>query len=164
MEYSKPIANAVSKYLVENDWSFVFNSDSGFFNFKFSLLTMDYDLKLFLYVYDTYFIVYGVCPVTIDVRKIKAVRQVGEFLHRVNDSLKCGNWNIDLDTGHINYRVCTECVGLDAPSDDMICSVICCVIAMIERYCSGIEDVANGNMDVKTAIEFCMNKDMDFDT
>lgn len=77
-----------------------------------------------------------------------------EYITRVNHGLPNGNFEMDMDSGVIDFKVFTPCYS--TPSDEAVRDSFVIPVAVIDRYGDGLIDVVvNGKSprDVVAAIE-----------
>lgn len=98
------------------------------------------------------------------VRGIKAVKKaqpyVGVLLTYINDAMRYGNFEMDMDDGEVAYK-CSSLVPEDANLDyDYFDNVILLGINMLRRYADGLVPVMLGySTDAKAAYEACCDDD-----
>ncbi|MCL2500290.1 MAG: YbjN domain-containing protein [Defluviitaleaceae bacterium] len=75
---------------------------------------------------------------------------VAEYLIRANHGLLCGGFEMDMDTGTINYKTFIHCGG--APPADLDMKVgMAMSIAALNRFGNGLIDVINNEMTPEEA-------------
>lgn len=152
--YSTKIADAVKKFLNDDDWHYSFNDETGTFRFTLSLSSKLKNLAYHIRVKESSLLVYGVSPVGADENDPKMMAAMADFVCRANFGLRNGCFELDMDDGEIRFRSYVDCDEL-APSREVIKNSIYCTAIMFERYAPGILEIIFGNTTAKAAIEKC---------
>jgi hypothetical protein len=76
---------------------------------------------------------------------------VAEYLTRANFGLRIGNWEMDLDSGSIQFRTSVDVEGCGLPRG-MIRQLVFANLAITERYLPGVFAVMDGGDDPAAAI------------
>jgi hypothetical protein len=74
-----------------------------------------------------------------------------EYLTRANYGLPAGNFELDMDSGLINYRMYVNCAG-SPPAERDIVTGMTIPVAVINRYGDGLIDVIENGKPPKEAI------------
>ncbi|MCB6301698.1 YbjN domain-containing protein [Lachnospiraceae bacterium 210521-DFI.5.20] len=153
-EYSNELAEAVKTFLVDDDWHFSFDEDTG--RFKFGLRTKGKMRKLdyVLNVHNDEIVVYGMCTFDAESSDENMMAQMAEFICRANYGLKNGCFEFDFRDGEIRYKSFIDCENL-IPSAEVIKNSIYCIASMYQRYTPGIFDICFLGGTAKEAIAKC---------
>lgn len=152
--YSVSIANAISAFLVEDDWKFSFNEQLGLFNFGLGISGRLKKVNYTIDVKDDEFIVYGYSPIGADIDDTEAMSAMTNFICRANYGLKNGNFELDVSDGEIRYKCYVDCADM-LPNQEIVKHTIHCVAAMFMRYGQGIVDIIFGGASAEEAIAKC---------
>lgn len=153
--YSKEIANAIHHHLKDNTFKYQFDADRGVFNFLVGITGKAKTLIYHIYVSEHGFTANARFPLGPAASDEACMNTMARFLHRVNYSLRNGNFELDMNDGEINYKVHCSCRGLVAPSDEMIAESITCPNAMFDKYESGIMGILFSGMSDQEAEALC---------
>jgi hypothetical protein len=143
------IYDAVEKFFIEDEWSFVKLGESDILQLAFSgdngewqcFAQTNEDLEQFVF--------YSVCSTKVPRDKREAV---AEFLHRVNFGLIIGSFEIDMDDGEVRYKTSID-VEDDRLTYALIKRLVYPNVLMMDKYYPGIMAVVYGNIDPKEAVE-----------
>lgn len=152
--YFKSIANAINKFLTEDDWHFSFDDQHGLFKFE---LCVKGRIKIISYIVDVKeyeYIVYAISPLGADDDDEKMMASMAEFICRANYGLKNGNFELDMRDGEIRFKCFVDCEGV-TPTLEMVKNSIHCPAAIFDFYGAGIVDIIFGNSTAKQAIAKC---------
>ena len=152
-EYSKDLVNIVKKFLVDDNWHFSFDENTGIFDFvrvKSKIQKINYIVD----VHEDEMIIYGMCPIGADHTNANMMVQMAEFLCRANYGLKNGCFELDFRDGEIRFKSFIDCEDL-MPSIEVIKNSIHCTAAMFKRYAPGIVDIIFSGRTAKEAIAKC---------
>lgn len=152
--YSKDIANAISRFLTEDDWHFLFDEQRGMFKFGLSLKSRMKTINYLIDVKDDEYVVYAVSPIGADRKDEKMMASMADFFCRANYGLKNGNFELDMRDGEIRYKSYVDCEGI-TPTTDIVRNSIHCPGAMFNQYGDGIVDIIFGGASAKDAIAKC---------
>ncbi|MBD5144281.1 MAG: YbjN domain-containing protein [Oscillospiraceae bacterium] len=152
--YSNDIANAISSFLEEDNWIFSFDEKKGVFKFMLSLKNKIKNINYIINVMEEEYSVYATSSIGADENDEKIMRNMAEFLCRVNYGLRTGNFELDHTDGEISYKVHICCEGI-IPTRKMIKKSIYCPASMFERYGSGIVAIIFSDAVPKNAVETC---------
>lgn len=152
--YSKDIANAIKRFLTEDDWHFLFDEQRGMFKFGLSLKSRMKTINYLIDVKDDEYVVYAVSPIGADRKDEKMMASMADFFCRANYGLKNGNFELDMRDGEIRYKSYVDCEGI-TPTTDIVRNSIHCPGAMFNQYGDGIVDIIFGGASAKDAIAKC---------
>lgn len=152
--YSKSIANAINKFLTDNDLNFSFDEQLGQFILSSGIKSKLKKLNYIINVEDYAFIVYAISPIGVDADDENSMTEMAEFVCRANYGLRRGNFELDMRDGEIRYKCHVDCKGI-IPTNEMVANNIITPIAMFDRYGDGIVDIIFGNVPAKEAVERC---------
>mgnify|MGYP000702488914 CR=1 FL=1 len=153
-EYSNELVNLVKKFLVEDDWHFSFDENTGVFDFGLRVKSKIQKINYIVDVHEDEIVVYGMCPIGADHTDSNMMAQMAEFLCRANYGLKNGCFELDFRDGEIRFRSFIDCEDL-MPSTEVIKNSIHCTAAMFKRYAPGIVDIIFSGCTAKQAIAKC---------
>ena len=153
-DYSTEIADAISKFLAEDDWRFSFDGQKGRFNFSVSIAAAIKKIIYDILVHEDSFTVYAASPIGPDEKDREQMTTAMEFICRANYGLRNGNFELDLNDGEIRYKSFVDCEGA-SPSKEIVKNSIYVPAAMFKRYSEGITAILYKNATAKEAIEKC---------
>lgn len=153
-EYSDELVNLVKKFLVEDDWSFSFNENTGIFDFGLRVRSKLQKINYIVDVHDDEIIVYGMCPIGADHTDANMMMQMAEFICRANYGLRNGCFELDFNDGEIRFKSYIDCEDV-LPSINVIKNCIYCIASTFKRYASGIVDIICSVCTAKEAIAKC---------
>ncbi len=153
-EYSKDLVNIVKQFLVDDDWHFSFDENTGVFDFGLRVKGKIQKINYIVDVHEDEIVVYGMCPIGADHTDVNMMAQMAEFLCRANYGLKNGCFELDFRDGEIRFRSFIDCEDL-MPSKEVIKNSIHCTAAMFKRYAPGIVDIIFSGCTAKEAIAKC---------
>lgn len=153
-DYSTEIADAISKFLAEDDWRFSFDGQKGRFNFSVSIAAAIKKIIYDILVHEDSFTVYAASPIGPDEKDREQMTTAMEFICRANYGLRNGNFELDLNDGEIRYKSFVDCEGA-LPSREIVKNSIYVPAAMFKRYSEGITSILYKNATAKEAIEKC---------
>ena len=153
-DYSTEIADAISKFLAEDDWRFSFDGQKGRFNFSVSIAAAIKKIIYDILVHEDSFTVYAASPIGPDEKDREQMTTAMEFICRANYGLRNGNFELDLNDGEIRYKSFVDCEGA-FPSREIVKNSIYVPAAMFKRYSEGITSILYKNATAKEAIEKC---------
>ena len=87
-EYSRPIAEAIDNYLIENDWSISFDEESGVFRFGLSIDGKLKQIRYVIVVNEQSYTSYAISPIGADKDDARIMKEMAEFTCRANYNLK----------------------------------------------------------------------------
>ena len=153
--YSQEIANAILDFLTDDNWDFDFNETTGSIRFGIKLNGKIRNAQIVINIYENAYNVFGLIPISAEASDHKMMTMMAEFLHRANNGLKNGNFELDFNNGEIRYKIHTDCEGFGAPTTKMIHNSILCNAVILQRYSEGIVRIILSYMNAKTAIDIC---------
>lgn len=155
-QYSSDIAEAVNKFLVDDEWNFDFDREEGQFHFR---LTLDGKLKETRYciiINEDDYTVYAYSPIGADKGDEQMMSAMADFICRANYGMKNGNFELDMMDGEIRYKCYVDCENM-IPSADVIRNSIYCPASMLDRYGGGIVGIVCLDASPADAIAKCEN-------
>lgn len=155
--YNTDIANEISSFLEEDDWTFKFEEDRGIFRFGLGLETKMKKIDYIVDVKDNDYLVYAISPLSADENDPQQMKEITEFICRANFNLTNGNFELDLDDGEIRYKCYQNCKD-GAPSHSVIRDTIYFPAHIYTVYSPGIIKVLFNGMPGAEAIELCESK------
>lgn len=159
-EYSMELASIVKQFLVDDDWHFSFDQNTGIFDFGLRVKSKIQKIDYIVDVHEDEIIVYGMCPIGVDHTDVDMMAQMAEFLCRANYGLKNGCFELDFRDGEIRFKSFIDCEDL-MPSAKVIKNSVHCTAAMFKRYAPGIADIIFSNSTAKEAIAKCEKSSKD---
>lgn len=153
-EYSNELVNLVKKFLVDDDWHFSFDENTGVFDFGLRVKSKIQKINYVVDVHEDEIVVYGMCPIGADHTDSNMMVQMAEFLCRANYGLKNGCFELDFRDGEIRFRSFIDCEDV-MPSTEVIKNSIHCIAAMYKCYAPGIIDIIFSGCTAKEAIAKC---------
>lgn len=153
--YSEEIADAIQRFLDDEDWNYDFQEEKGIFRFGLNLKCRIRNIQYIIDLNSNDYNVYGLIPLSANRNDPNEMAQMAEFLCRANYGLRNGNFELDFRDGEIRYKCYVDCQGLDAPTEDMVKHSIYCPVAMFERYGNGILQILFAGMSAEEAISLC---------
>ncbi len=153
-EYSNELANLVKKFLVDDDWHFAFDENTGVFEFGLRVKSKIQKINYIVDVHKDEIVVYGMCPIGVDYTDSNMMAQMAEFLCRANYGLKNGCFELDFRDGEIRYKSFIDCEAV-MPSNEVIKNSIHCTAAMFKRYAPGIVDIIFSGSSAEEVIAKC---------
>ena len=112
-KYSEVIAEALKRFLDEDDWRYSFDEETGIFSFNLSRNEEIKKVEYSIFVRDRDYIVNGNIPVGVNANDSTAMSRMAEFICRANRGLPCGNFELDYEDGTIVYKGYTDCQDID---------------------------------------------------
>lgn len=153
-EYSNELADLVKKFLVDDDWHFSFDENTGVFEFGLRVKSKIKKINYIVDVHKDEIVVYGMCPIGADHTDSNMMVQMAEFLCRANYGLKNGCFELDFRDGEIRYKSFIDCEDV-MPSNEVIKNSIYCTAAMFKRYAPGIVDIIFAGSSAEEVIAKC---------
>ena len=153
-EYSNELVNLVKKFLVDDEWHFSFDENTGVFDFGLRVKSKIQKINYIVDVHEDEIVVYGMCPIGADHTDTNMMAQMAEFICRANYGLKNGCFELDFRDGEIRFRSFIDCEDV-MPSTEVIKNSIHCTAAMFKRYAPGIVDIIFSGCTAKEAIAKC---------
>lgn len=153
-EYSNELVKLVKKFLVDDDWNFSFDDNTGMFDFGLRIKSKIQKINYIVDVHEDEIVVCGMCPVGVDHTDSNMMAQMAEFLCRANYGLKNGCFELDFRDGEIRYRSFIDCENV-TPSTEVIKNSIYCIAVMYKRYAPGIVDIIFSGCSAMEAIVKC---------
>jgi hypothetical protein len=153
-EYSNELVNLVKKFLVEDDWHFSFDENTGVFDFGLRIKSKIQKINYVVDVHEDAIVVYAMCPIGAESSDAEMMAQMAEFLCRANYGLKNGCFEFGFRDGEIRFRSFIDCED-STPSIEVIKNSIYCTAAMYKRYAAGIVDIIFSGCTAKEAIAKC---------
>lgn len=152
--YSTEIASAIENFLNEDGWHFMFDENNGSFVFSLSVAGKLKNISYMIRIKETGYIVYAISPIGVDKNDKKMMSNMAEFICRANYGLKTGNFEINMDSGEIQFKFYVPCDDA-VPAYATIGNSIFCPAIMFDEYGPGIVDVIFNNVSGKDAVEKC---------
>lgn len=129
-EYSKDLVNIVKQFLVDDDWHFSFDENTGVFDFGLRVKSKIQKINYIVDVHEDEIVIYGMCPIGADHTDANMMAQMAEFLCHANYGLKNGCFELVKNSIH-------------------------CTAAMFKRYAPGIVDIIFSGSTAKETIAKC---------
>lgn len=152
-KYSVEIANAITKFLKEDDWHYRFDAEDGTYRMGLGLKGDLDHVNIHVHVYDDSFTVNVVSPIKVKKDPAKR-REMAEFICRANYGLKCGGFQYDIRDGEILYKVYVPCHDI-VPSQEMVKHSLYIPAMMFDKYSGGMFAVLFAGTSAKDAVNAC---------
>lgn len=157
--YSNEIVQAIKEHLEEREMKMVaFDESDGSFGFCMHLHGPISFIHYIIKVHEDDYTVVALCPVGAASDDPSALLAMSEFVARANYGLKNGNFEMDFDDGELRYKCFVDC-DEQIPSQNVVQDSISVPAMMMKRYAPGIIKVLYKDVDAKTAVEECEQKD-----
>ena len=156
-QYSREIANQIRNYLDEDKWRYSFNEEKGIFEFNLSIRGGVKTVKYFIDVKETEYLVYVTPPLSVSPDDKKAMKEMAEFVCRVNYGLKQCNFELDMDGGDFMVKYYVDCAGR-LPTKEIIENSLHCPAMVYKRYGDGIIRIIFLGESAEAATERCEGK------
>lgn len=148
------IASEIKKLLEESRCPYFFRRESMVFS-----VNPDYpgpmgNNQILIYVNDTSFVTLCVSPLSADPKDEQCMREMGRFLHRINYGMHQGTFEMNVDSGKLQYKVYVDCENM-LPSEAVIYNSIRCPVEMFRCYGEGIGGILFGGWRAEEAIRLC---------
>lgn len=153
-EHSNELVNLVKKFLTDDDWNFLFNENTGVFDFDLKIRSKIQKINYIIDVREDEIIIYGICPIGAENTDTNMMAQMAEFVCRVNYGLKNGCFEFNFHNGEIRFKSFIDCDNV-MPSIEVIENSIYCIADMYQYYAPGIVDIIFSDRIAKEAIEKC---------
>ena len=157
-EYSVELARCVKELFEENDIHYDFDEDYGIFMTKMGIDGPLDHINFFIETGNSKISFYGICPIKFDSDDARVMKEVYEFICRVNYGISLGNFEVDSDSGELRFTCIINCKNL-IPSKEVLVDAILCTCMMYEHYTKGIMAIAALECPAKDAIEICEEDD-----
>lgn len=154
-DYSRNVADAINDFLIDDDWHFSFNENTGVFEFNLNLKGRINRVRYTIMVHDNGYTVYATCPVSVTRDDKDMMNAMAEFLCRANYGLRSGNFELDFRDGEIRYKTFTDCSGGAVPTREIVRRSITIPAAMYDRYSNGIVTIMFIGGDPAALVEQC---------
>lgn len=152
-KYSTEIANAITQFLVEDEWHYRFNEEDATYRMKLGLESDLDHVDIYVRVYDESFTVSAVSPIKVKKDPAKR-REMAEFICRANYGLMCGGFQYDIRDGEVLYKVYVSCHDI-VPSQEMVRHSLYIPAMMFDKYSEGMFSVLFGGSNAKDAVAAC---------
>ena len=146
------IIRAINEFLNGDNWKYSLDTKRGIFNFILSMDGPMNKIHFFIGVEDSDYVVMASPLVSVNVDDKETVRNMCEYVCRVNSRLKNGCFEFDMDDGDITYKTYVDCRGTVEPTKEIVENSIRCPAAMYYRYSSGFMDVIFNKHSAKEAL------------
>lgn len=147
-ENQAAVIAAIKNFFEVDDWKYELNEEKGFFQTGVRLKSKVGSVKLYIIVNKTGFSITS----ELSMRADESCRQnVAEFLTRANYGLRCGNFEMDMDSGAVHYKVFSPTID-GAPSVDAMKYLVYIGLNTVERYGDELLAVFFGMKTPKDAI------------
>jgi len=150
IQYSKPIAEAIEKFLKDNDIRAAFYEEEAAFKFDFGVKGSRVSLiQYHIYVKPDCFIVYGFSPFAM-VRSSEQVGNLQKFISYVNQGLYRGAF--ETDDKILAFRTFTDCTGDMVPNNEILRNAVYWPLGMFQKYADDIADILQNDVPVETIL------------
>lgn len=179
------MVNIVRDYLLKMGLDYNIDENTGVINFGFSIPGCRLSYYNFRIMVKGFLIaIYGRYPLVVDVNNKDQMRRVSELLHRINNTILDGDFELSFDSGVINYKaiacgkttaslekaIISVMVSLERFTDSLVRMLVCDSIAAAdaiekckteENHISAIERILNGFNEKFADVEADTEKDAD---
>lgn len=139
MAYSEVIAGAVAQYLTEDIGDYIFDAAEGVFDVNIELETRLKRAKVLIVTGESDFICYTVLHFDVPEERLTAM---AEYTTRVNHGLPNGNFELDFETGILDYKIYVSCYSVPERQTVLDCFDASCAVLL--RFGDGLLDVVEG--------------------
>lgn len=153
-KYNVDIAQAIDRFLTEDDWKYYFNAEKGVFRFGASIEGKMKKVQYTIGVNSDSYVVYASYPLGGDPEDKDLMDRLCEFITRANYGMKRGCFEMDWDDGEIRFKVFVDCDG-SLPSREIIKNSVVCPGMVCNRYADGIIDVIFRDAGAEEAVAKC---------
>lgn len=160
MAYSQKLKECIETFFKENDWNYTFNDEHEYFETGIRIHNKLKRCDIYIDVYDEYYVTHGVLPISADTACMK---EVSEYLHRVNYGMKWGSFEMDYNDGEIRVKCFVNC-GDDCdclPTPSVVRDSIQMLSVILEKYGDELLAVMFGFMTPEQAVEKAESKTED---
>lgn len=162
MAYSEEIYNAVKTYFEDDEAHYEEDAEHGYFMANYSVGSSENEssissCRLHILIHsDGFTMRFAVRGIK---SKEKAKPYVGYLLAYINDSMRYGNFEMDMNDGEVAYK-CSNIVPEDCDfTYEYFDRIVCLGLAMLKRYADALVPIMLGySQDVKAAYD-CCNED-----
>ena len=152
-KYSTKIADAITKFLKEDNWHYQFDEKDGTVKMGLRLEGELDHVDICIHVYDDSFTVSAVSPIKVKKNPQKR-REMAEFICRANYGLMCGGFQYDIRDGEVLYKVGILCQGI-TPTQEMVEHSLYIPALMLDKYSGGMFAVLYGGASAEDAVNTC---------
>lgn len=152
--YNVDIAQAIDRFLTEDDWKYYFNAEKGVFRFGASIEGKMKKVQYTIGVNGDSYVVYASYPLGGDPEDKDLMARLCEFITRANYGMKRGCFEMDWDDGEIRFKVFVDCDD-SLPGREVIKNSVVCPGLVCNRYADGIIDVIFRDADAEEAVAKC---------
>ena len=150
VQYSKPIAATIEKFLHENDLRLLFYKEDAVFKFEIRVKESRLSIiQYHIYVKPDCFVVYGFSPFAM-VRNLGQVGKLKEFIAFVNQGLYRGAF--ETDGKILAFRTFTDCAGGMVPNNEILRNAVYWPLGMFQKYADDIADILQNDVPVETVL------------
>ena len=153
--YNQRVAQAINRFLKDDDWNYSFDEDNGTFTFNLSIQAKIKSLHYKVRVRDDDYLVYAVSNISADEDDAEQMQEMAEFICRANYGLVDGNFELDFRDGELRYKCFEDCEDGIIPTDAIIRNSIAIPASMFRRYTPGIVGILFNSMSASDAIDLC---------
>ena len=155
--YSQELVKAIRQFLIDDDWKFEFDDDTGIFRFGVNIGGKMKSTSCRILIRDDSYTSYAISPINADTEDPDVMRNIAEFVCRANYGIKNGNFELDVRDGEIRYKVHVDCSG-GLPAASVIKNSVYVPSLALERYAPGILDVIFAGKGAAESVEKCENQ------
>lgn len=139
VQYSKPIATVIERFLRENGLRPLFYEEDAVFKFEIRVKESRLSIVQYhLYVKPDCFVVYGFSPFAM-VRSPGQAEKLKDFISYINQGLYRGAF--ETDNTIICFRTFTDCAGEMIPNDSIMRNAVYWPLGIFQKYADDIADI-----------------------
>ncbi len=150
-EYSGNIVNVIKNYLEKDEWKFSFDKEKGVFEFSLGLGGKMKRISYLIAVEQDGFEVYALSPLGVDVMNKTMVDEMAKYVCFVNDKMRNGNFEFNIKTGELRYKIYVDCQGI-TPTEEMLKTSIGIPCGAFEHFGSNFMRIIFNNAIVEEVI------------
>lgn len=148
MKHKEAIAKRIESYLKENDWTFEYDDVHGVFSLEADL---ECKFEVALVVYQATEKGYLCYTTLLEDAKQEIIPTVAEYLHRANYGLPNGNFELDYDSGAIDFKTHFDCEK-GVPTKKQLEDSVTIGLSALEYYGNGLYEIMHGTSIAKQLI------------
>lgn len=150
---TKLIQAAVENYFETDNLKYEPFNENNVARTSFGIKTKFGHVDILFIAYDTGLVVTTIIPLKAEDKEDRI--KVGEFLLRVNDGLKTGCFDFDLNTGRISYRVSIFCgkENFALPTYEQIDYAVLISLSTVQKFGNALMKVVFGFANPLNALE-----------
>jgi len=154
-EYSEPIADIAKDFLDKDEWNYRFLEDEGMFRFGLKLEEPSAIIDSVMDIGNIFIMNYTwLRDMTADPGDEEMLKEMEEFVCKINFGMHNGCFEFDPVTGDIRFRSFIDCEET-LPSSSVIKNAVYVSFSMMRKYTPGILGILTKEMDAEEAFNIC---------